>query len=150
MYLSLPLTASPASFRSQSRSINFSWRTLALTLAGIVLGLTTADGGVLINEIMFHPAGLPEPTPQEWIELLNPDAVAANVAGWQFTMAWSLPFQRTPPFLPAVTWWWPPTRGHFMTAHPGFTGALVGGWDGPAFEFRRAHSDQGRVGNQSR
>ena len=123
----MPPTDSSVPPRSVSRPINFSLGVLYV-LAGLVLGGSAADAGVLINEIMFHPAGTPEPTAQEWIELINPDAVAATVTGWQFTdgVEYALPPGTTIPaggYLVVAA-----DTAAFLTAHPGFAGQLVGGW----------------------
>jgi hypothetical protein len=103
---------------------------LLLTLA-LLVSTNVASAGVLINEIMFHPAGLPEPTAQEWIELINPDAVPVNVAGWQFTdgIEFTVPAGTTMAsggYLVVAA-----DKAAFLTAHPGFNAALVvGGWIG--------------------
>lgn len=42
----------------------------------------TATAAPVINEIVFHAPGSPTENPaQEWIEIFNPDAVAAHVGG---------------------------------------------------------------------
>ncbi len=52
--------------------------------AGLVLlaGIGRAD--VFMNEIMYQPAGIPEPTELEFIELVNSGSTAVDVSGWRF------------------------------------------------------------------
>src|SRR5204863_5029732 len=89
-----------------------------------------ASGSVLISEIMFHPAAIPEPLGEEWIELHNPDGVAVNVGGWQITKGVTYTIANGVSI---------PAGGYlvvaadpaaFTAAHPGFAGVVVGGWTG--------------------
>ena len=57
-------------------------RTLACAFLSL---LVSAHAEPVINEIMFHPGGVPEDPALEWIELHNPDEAVANVGGWQFS-----------------------------------------------------------------
>src|SRR5262245_30022197 len=82
----------------------------------------------VINEIMFHPAGVPEPLGQEWIEIYNPDGLPSDVSGWKFTdgIAFVIPNGTVIPaggYLVVAA-----NVVAFNAAHPGFNGALIGGW----------------------
>ena len=44
---------------------------------------TPARGGVVINEIMYHPASTN--ALEEWIELYNNGATNVNLSGWKIT-----------------------------------------------------------------
>lgn len=84
----------------------------------------------VINEIMLHPAGTPEPLWEEWIEIYNPDAIAADVSGWKFTdgVTFTIPNGTTIPasgYLVVAA-----NVATFNASHPGFAGAVVGGWTG--------------------
>ncbi|HAK94749.1 MAG TPA: hypothetical protein DCM87_07025 [Planctomycetes bacterium] len=41
--------------------------------------------GIVINEIMYHPAALPGAVESEWIELLNAGSESVDLTGWRFT-----------------------------------------------------------------
>jgi len=41
--------------------------------------------GIVINEIMYHPAAPPGAVESEWIELLNAGAEPVDLTGWRFT-----------------------------------------------------------------
>ena len=61
----------------------------------IVLGITLsqAHSDVVISELMYHPAGTPEDTSLEFIELVNTDPSAAvDLSGWKFTNGVSFEF----------------------------------------------------------
>jgi hypothetical protein len=84
----------------------------------------------VINEIMFHPAGTPEPLGEEWIEIHNPDATDANLSGWNFTdgITFTIPNGTTIPaggYLVVAA-----NVAAFNASHPGFPGTVVGGWSG--------------------
>ncbi|MGI8604046.1 MAG: lamin tail domain-containing protein [Verrucomicrobiales bacterium] len=101
-----------------------------LAIFVITSGLRAAP---VINEIMYHPAHAeltPEPINEEWIELYNPDPAAVDVGGWNFSKGVSFTFAPTTQI---------PANGFlvvaanlpaFQAAHPGFAGAVVGGWTG--------------------
>ena len=104
-------------------------RSLVVSMS-LLLALTRGNAAVVINEIMYHSAVVPENHAQEWIELLNTDAAPVNVAGWRFAKGVTFTF-------PAATTI--PAGGYlvvaanvaaFQAAHPGFAGLLVGGWVG--------------------
>jgi hypothetical protein len=103
---------------------------LFLALSAFLAGVVPARGAVVINEIMFHPAGTPEPTAQEWIELLNTDAAPAAIGSWRFTQGinFTIPAGTTIPaggYLVVAA-----DRAAFLATHPGFAGTVVGGWTG--------------------
>lgn len=90
----------------------------------------------VINEVMFHPPGVPENVAQEWIEIFNPDAAAVDVSGWKFSkgVSFTIPAATTIPaggYLVVAA-----DVAAFTAAHPGFPGfpgfpgTLVGGWTG--------------------
>src|SRR5262245_39783865 len=102
----------------------------SLAFVSFMLSAWTALGHPVINELMFHPAGTPEPLGQEWIEIFNPDATAADLSGWRISdgVAFTFPNVTSIPaggYLIVAA-----NVSEFNTTHPGFTGALVGGWTG--------------------
>ena len=54
-----------------------------LLAAAALLSFSSARAGVVINELMYHPAS--ELNADEWIELFNNSAAPVDVSGWQFT-----------------------------------------------------------------
>ena len=100
-----------------------------LTLATLAIACS-ASAAPVINEIFFRPPGAVENPLQEWVEIRNPDALAVDVSGWKFSKGVSFT-------IPAATSI--PAGGYlviasnlaaFNAAHPGFAGAVVGGWTG--------------------
>ena len=100
--------------------------------------LAAVGGGVVINEIMYHPAsalvepaaaGNFEPTSLEFVELLNNDVQAIDLGGWSFNRGVSFTF---PPqttlqageFLVVAA-----DLAAFQQRYPGVTN-VVGGWQG--------------------
>ncbi|MGV3531973.1 MAG: CotH kinase family protein, partial [Chthoniobacteraceae bacterium] len=90
----------------------------------------TGLGAPVLTEIMFHPAGTPEPQAEEWLEIHNPDPDPVNLSGWKISRG----VQFT---LPAATVL--PPDGYlviaadvarFQAKHPGSTAAVIGGWTG--------------------
>jgi hypothetical protein len=50
----------------------------------VVAGIPTS-GNIIINEIMYDPAGTD--TDHEWIEIYNADSISVNISGWRFNEA---------------------------------------------------------------
>ncbi|MGI8604256.1 MAG: lamin tail domain-containing protein [Verrucomicrobiales bacterium] len=95
---------------------------------GALICFQTSLATPIINEVMYHPAGVPENTGREFIEIHNPDDTAAVVTGYRFDQGVAFTF-------PAATI---PARGFlvvaanlaaFQAAYPGVTN-VVGGWTG--------------------
>lgn len=94
-----------------------------------ILGTTTlsAHGGVVISEIMYHPAS--EQTAEEYLELHNNGTAAVDVSGWAFTngVSFTLPATTTIPadgrLVVAAD------SAAFTAKHPGVTN-FVAGWTG--------------------
>jgi len=86
-------------------------------------------GPVVINEIMYHPAGMPEPVGEEFVELYNAGPDPVNLDGWQLNRGVDYTFGDialgSGEYLVVAS-----DTAAFMAAHPTFTGNLVGGWDG--------------------
>jgi len=100
-----------------------------VVLALAVIASAAARAGVVINEIMYQPSGIPEKTTAEFIELFNPDATATDLSGWQFAkgVTFTFPAGATIPaqgYIVVV-----PSISAFQTAHPGVTN-VVGNWSG--------------------
>src|SRR5205085_6407015 len=88
-----------------------------------------AVGDVVINEIMFQRAGIPENTAAEFIELYNPDANPVDLSGWKFTagVTFTIAGGTTIPaggYLVVAA-----NLPTFQAAYPGVTN-VVGGWLG--------------------
>ncbi len=104
---------------------SFRFLTAAAALALPSLGAAAP----VISEIMFHSAAVPENIAQEWLEIYNPDAVAAPVGNWQFTkgVAFTIPAGTVIPangYLVVAA-----NVAVFQALHPTVTN-VVGGWTG--------------------
>ena len=59
-------------------------RLLLVVVTSLLLALARGNA-VVINEIMYHSAAVPENNAQEWIELYNESTTATvDLTGWQF------------------------------------------------------------------
>ncbi len=63
-----------------------------LTLLAWAASLTPASGGVVINEVMYHPPN--DRDELQWIELWNPDQEPADISGWSFTKGLTFTFPK--------------------------------------------------------
>lgn len=104
-------------------------RTSSLFVFLLSLFLAAAASATpVINEIMFHPAGVPEETAKEWIEIYNNSQSATiDLSGWKLRNAVEFTFPAgttLPPngFLVVAA-----DLAVFQTNHPGVTN-VVGGW----------------------
>jgi hypothetical protein len=104
------------------------------SVSGLSLALSTAlVAAPVINELMYHPLeslGSPEDPGQEWLEVHNPDGVAVDVSGWRLSrgVQAAIPGGTTIPaggYLVVAA-----DVGKFQAAHPGFSGLVVGPWEG--------------------
>ena len=86
-------------------------------------------GPVVINEIMYHPGGTPEPVGEEYVELLNTGPDPVNLNGWRLNRGVDYTFGDLT-LGAGETLVVAGDTAAFQAAHPDFTGALVGGWDG--------------------
>lgn len=107
---------------------------LLLSAAAAALLARSATAAPVIHELMYHPLssiGSPEDPGKEWIEIYNTDAVnPLDVSGYRLTRGVTF-------IIPAATVI--PAGGYLVIAadvakfnaeHPGFTGAVIGGWVG--------------------
>lgn len=63
-------------------------RPLAAGLASLALAFIACHpvcADIVINEIQYQPAGIPENTGREYIELYNSSAAPVDISGWKFT-----------------------------------------------------------------
>ena len=103
---------------------------LLLVVTSLLLALARGNA-VVINEIMYHSAAVPENTAQEWIELYNDSPTATVVlTGWKFTKGVDFTFPNGTTLLPGGYIVIAANVAAFQAAHPGFAGQLVGGWVG--------------------
>ena len=117
--------------------------------------LGNAPAQVVINEIMFHPPhvdGDPEPTAEEYIELLNTGADAVSIDGWELDRG--VDFTFGPVSIGAgETLVVAADLATFQTANPGVTN-VVGGWTGrlsnSGERIRLQRSEERRVGKECR
>ena len=73
------------SVRAYIEPILFMKRNLSFLFASLY-AVSSVFADPVINEINYRPGtGYPENTALEFIEILNPDAAAVDVSGWQFT-----------------------------------------------------------------
>ncbi len=62
-------------------------------LAAVLALAASAQGGVVINEIMYRPGTTyPEPVAEEFVEIHNTDATAVDISGWSFRSGVSFTF----------------------------------------------------------
>src|SRR5690349_7363141 len=97
---------------------------VAINLFACLVGFLPLGAGaaVVINEIMFHPPGLPgDNLVGEWLELLNTGTAAVDVGGWQFTKGITYAFHPNT-MIPAKGYLVVAADlGTFTTTHPGFS-----------------------------
>ena len=87
----------------------------------------SAPAGVVINEILYHPAS--EDSREEFIELHNTDAIAADVSGWQITSGVACVFPAGTMIAPGGYLVVAADPAVFATVHPGVP-AMPDGWIG--------------------
>ena len=103
---------------------------LLLVVTSLLLALARGNA-VVINEIMYHSAAVPENTAQEWIELYNESPTATvDLTGWKFVKGVDFSFPNGTMLLPGGYLVIAANVAAFQAAHPGFPGALIGGWVG--------------------
>ena len=104
---------------------------LLITLTFLLLALGQGKAAPVLNEIMFHPLGTPVENPaQEWIEILNPDAVVVNVGNWKLSKGVAFTIPANTMIQPGQFLVIAANLAAFSAAHPGFAGQVVGGWTG--------------------
>ncbi|MES2569266.1 MAG: CotH kinase family protein, partial [Verrucomicrobiota bacterium] len=106
-------------------------RFLFAALIGIALLAVRSQAGVVINEIMFHPAGLPENPALEWVELYNADpADPVDLSGWKLSRGIDFLFPAGTTLAPGGYLVVAANVEAFNTAHPEAVIPLIGGWSG--------------------
>ena len=100
---------------------------LAASLAMSFGGWLHAD--VVINEINFRPAGIPENTKGEFIELRNTGTASVNIGGWQFTKGVTFTFAAGTTIPAGGYLVVAADRPTFLTQHPCVSN-VVGNWSG--------------------
>lgn len=98
-----------------------------LTAVALTLASTGLAADLVVTELHYHPqSGNPA---EEFLELHNVSANPVGLAGWQLSrgVAFTFPAISLPAdgFLVVAA-----DTNVFRTAHPGFSGALVGNWTG--------------------
>src|SRR5437867_4371032 len=79
--------------RPSADPVYFDMKTAAKFLSGMLFLLACgvpASGGVVINEIMYHPASTN--VLEEWIELHNSGTTNMNLSGWRITKGLQITF----------------------------------------------------------
>ncbi|MEO8352818.1 MAG: CotH kinase family protein, partial [Chthoniobacteraceae bacterium] len=105
-------------------------RILAALLLVNAIG-ASAHAVPVINELMVHPAGIPENPAEEWIEIYNPGSPSPlDLSGWKLSkgVKYTIPNGTTLAsggYLVIAA-----DVAAFQTAHAGFSGTVVGGWTG--------------------
>jgi hypothetical protein len=97
------------------------------TLAWLGLGETATAQKVIINEIMYHPAGTN--VLREWIELHNPGPDAALLTGWRISNGIGFVFPNQTEIPPGGYLVVAADAAAFTSANPGITN-FVAGWSG--------------------
>ena len=108
-------------------------RAVFLVVFVVVAGLCglSALGAPVLNEIMFHPAGIPEPLQEEWIELHNADTVTpVDLSVWKLTRGVQFTIPNGTVMPPGGYLVIAADVAAFRTRHPGTNAAVVGGWSG--------------------
>ena len=103
-----------------------------------------AFGGVIVNEIMYHPASTN--VLEEWLELYNTGPTNVNLSGWQITKGVAFTFPTNTVLA---------TGGYIVVAADGptFTSRnpvvanFVAGWSGSLGHLLELSDDAGRVVN---
>jgi VCBS repeat-containing protein len=111
------------SYRATDGSLFSAERTVNITV-------NSASQLIKINEIMYHPSS--EIDAQEWIEIFNTGATPVSLAGWQFTNGVSYTFPAGAQTLLGGQQYLIVAAdvATFMAQHPGYSGAVIGGWTG--------------------
>ncbi|MES2706834.1 MAG: lamin tail domain-containing protein [Verrucomicrobiota bacterium] len=103
----------------------------SLLLAGFVAAAASAAAAPVISEIMFHSPSVPEDTRQEWLELYNnPGTGDVDLGGWKFTKGVTFTFPAGTVLREGSCLIVAADAAAFQAAHPGFAGAVTGGWTG--------------------
>ncbi|HEV7866965.1 MAG TPA: lamin tail domain-containing protein, partial [Chthoniobacteraceae bacterium] len=85
----------------------------------------------VINELHFHPAGVPEDPTSEWIEFHNsPGTGPIDLSGWKLTKGVTFQFPAGTSLPPAGYLVVAANLTKFQAEHPGFSGVVLGGWTG--------------------
>lgn len=102
---------------------------LGVFLASVLIS-AAASATPVINEIMFHPPGLPEDTAKEWIEIYNDSQTATiDLSGWKLRQAVEFTFSAGTALPPGGFLIVAADLAVFQANHPTVTNA-VGGWTG--------------------
>src|SRR5207302_579331 len=106
-----------------------SLRVFALTLAAVsVLSCAgSASAGVVIDEVMYHPAS--ENLLESYVELHNLDTVSTNISGWRFTKGISFTFPTNTTLGPGAFLVVAADRAAFTNKYPSVAN-FVAGWSG--------------------
>jgi hypothetical protein len=106
---------------------------LPTLLGAFSLFLLLASPGSLaqpvINEIMSHPAGVPEPLSREWIELFNNGQTAVDLSGWTFSKGITFTIPAGTNLGPGAYLVIAADVTAFRAAYPQVTN-VIGGWTG--------------------
>jgi hypothetical protein len=88
--------------------------------------LVTADcfGGVVIHEIMYHPAS--GNVLESYVELRNLDNVATNISGWHFTKGIQFTFPTNTTLGPSAYLVVAADRSTFTNKYPGVANFVAG------------------------
>src|SRR4030095_12005025 len=101
----------------------------AIALALALGALRSANGSVVINEIMYQPPGFPENPLGEYIELRNTSVLEADISGWQFTKGVNFVFPPETKIPPQGYLVVAADLTRFQTLHPGVSN-VIGNWTG--------------------
>src|SRR5215510_11220954 len=103
----LPCQATILTFKSLS----------LLTLAASLLLTENSFAGVVINEIMYHPAS--GNVLESYVELRNLDNVSTNISGWRFTKGIQFTFPTNTTLGPGAYLVVAANRAAFTNKYPG-------------------------------
>jgi hypothetical protein len=113
-------------------------------VASSVAGLAQ---GVVINEIMYHPAS--ENLRESYVELYNAGPVATNVSGWRLTKGLDFVFPTNTVLPPGAYLLIAADRAAFTNKYPGVTN-LVAGWSAPMGSHLQLEDAGGQVASEVR
>jgi hypothetical protein len=110
-------------------------------LFSLLIGVTPASSGVLINEIMYHPAS--GNLLESYVELRNTGNVATNISGWRFTKGIQFTFPTNTTLAPNSYLVVAADRATFTNKYPGVLNFIAGfnGSIGHHLQLENANGD---------
>src|SRR5215813_1215275 len=109
--------------RCQSK-LKFSSSLASLFVAALLITSSSTYAGVVINEIMYHPAS--GNLLESYVELRNIDNVATNISGWRLTKGIQFTFPTNTALAPNAYLVVAADRATFTNKYPGVLNFVAG------------------------